>query len=111
MAARSHTTPDSNLLSLGARAVAIQQQLDDQARRLGDRDAPPAYVALDEKHATIMYRLSKTPARTLEGIRVKAQLVRWFGSNLDMCASDDTAFDVDIALALSIVRDLEAMDA
>jgi hypothetical protein len=96
---------DAKLLALGKRAAELQAKL--HAFEDDPRDDVPEMAGALDAQARLLTRIAATPARTIAGMRVKAERVIEARKDIPADIADDE--DTDVVLSLSIVRDLLAI--
>jgi hypothetical protein len=77
---------------------------------LGLNDARANMDHLEAEHEVLLHPILATPARTVDGLRVKAQLVAWHLGQGMPDEEDDHALG-DRHFARSMIADIEAMAA
>jgi hypothetical protein len=102
--------PDAGLLRLGAameRAFAREREVWATYGTVDDGAFEAASQAAADVTAEIVDRIERMPARTLDGLRVKAAAIAWCYA--DEPFEPDRDATTDVRLAHSIVADLRAM--
>lgn len=103
--------PDAALLALGLEldaAWAAERTTWDRSDRWSEGDDLIAEAAV-EASAAVVHRIEKVPARTLDGLLVKARAVSWC-----LCGeafTPDEGASTDLQLAHAIVEDLRRIAA
>jgi hypothetical protein len=99
----SNDGDDTALLALGHRAAALELWFD--AQEGNGRDCDAEYDRKLDQHAELIKRIGATPARTADGLRVKAECIIYFRKMIG--DPDDTHEpETDGILGFSLARDL-----